>query len=248
MGKSRSARTTAAIRVGTSGWIYPHWRGRFYPEAMPQSCWFAHYAAHFNTVEINNTFYRLPEATTFEHWREQAPEGFEYAVKANRYLTHQKKLREAGESLERFLEAVRLLGNHLGPILFQLPPRWNFDAARLRSFLALLPDGTLPVFEFRDRSWLCRECFALLEHHGACLCIHDLLPRHPRVLTGPAAYVRFHGAGEVYGGSYRRTRLRRWAEWLKGVREQGLAAYAFFNNDENAYAVYNAKTLLALLA
>lgn len=237
-----------AVRIGTSGWIYPHWRGRFYPKHLPQRRWFSHYAAHFDTVEINNTFYRLPAAGTFEEWRRQAPTGFEYAVKANRYLTHMKKLRDTGEALERFFNAARWLGDRLGPILFQLPPRWRYNGARLGSFLEMLPQRSTCVFEFRERTWLCRECFGLLERHGACLCIHDMLPRHPRVVTGPAAYVRFHGAGATYAGSYGRSRLRRWARWLAEVREQGLKGYAYFNNDANAYAAFNARTLRELVA
>lgn len=237
-----------AVRIGTSGWIYPHWRGRFYPEHLPQSRWFSHYAAHFDTVEINNTFYRLPAPSTFDAWRRQAPAGFEYAVKANRYLTHMKKLRDTSEALEQLFDAARLLGDRLGPILFQLPPRWKYNGARLSAFLEMLPKRLTCVFEFRDRTWLCRECIALLERHGACLCIHDLLPRHPRVVTGPAAYVRFHGAGETYAGSYGRPRLRRWARWLGGIREQGLKGYAYFNNDANACAAFNAMTLRELVA
>ncbi len=144
-------------RIGTSGWNYDHWRGCFYPDDLPSSRWFSHYAQTFDTVEINNTFYHQPENATFDEWREQAPPGFLYAVKANRYLTHMKKLNDPREPLQRFLSGARRLKEHLGPLLYQLPPHWHKNLARLREFVELLPGDLKHVIEFRDRDWLCDE-------------------------------------------------------------------------------------------
>jgi uncharacterized protein YecE (DUF72 family) len=234
-------------RIGTSGWSYPHWRGRFYPAQWPVRRWFEHYSRVFDTVEINNTFYRLPEARTFERWRQQAPPGFLYAVKANRYLTHVKKLKGAAAALGLFLQRTRRLGVHLGPVLYQLPPGWKRDVKRLSEFCALLPAGVVHVMEFREPDWLVEETFEVLERHGVNLCIHDLLPRHPRRVTGSCVYVRFHGAGELYGGSYSTAPLRRWAEWLREVAAQGRSVYGYFNNDAEAHAVRDALRLRELL-
>lgn len=235
------------FRIGTSGWNYDHWRGRFYPPDLPPSRWFEHYGRFFDTVEINNTFYQLPEAQTFDHWREQAPAGFVYAVKANRFLTHMKKLKDPAEPLRRFLGRARRLREHLGPILYQLPPGWKRNVERLREFCDLLPSDLTHVFEFRDPDWLCEETFGTLEEHAACLCIHDLIDRHPRRLTGPAAYVRFHGSGQLYGGQYPREQLRHWADWMAEVASQGSSVFAYFNNDAEANAVHDAIALRELL-
>ncbi|MGE5195310.1 MAG: DUF72 domain-containing protein [Deltaproteobacteria bacterium] len=243
-----SLQSRVRFRVGTSGWNYPHWRGVFYPAELPVSRWFEHYCRVFDTVEINNTFYHLPDAETFVHWRAQAPGGFLYAVKANRYLTHLKKLNDVAEPLQRFLKAVRRLGDRRGPILYQLPPRWRRNVERLDDFCRLLPRRMTHVFEFRDADWLVDETFAVLEKHRACLCIHDLVDRHPRVVTGPAVYVRFHGAGELYGGSYSNGHLRRWAEWMREAGRSAQVVYAYFNNDAAAHAIYNALTLREMLA
>ncbi len=234
------------IRIGTSGWNYRHWSGRFYPSGMPSVEWFAHYAAVFDTVEINNTFYRQPAADTFDRWRTQAPKGFVYAVKANRYLTHMKKLKDPAEPLERFLWGTRRLKRHLGPILYQLPPNWNKDLTRLRHFVRLLPGELTHVIEFRNRDWLAEDTYQLLAEHRVCLCIHDMFRRHPRRLTGPAVYVRFHGAGRKYGGKYRPGRLESWADWIRTVARKR-PVYVYFNNDEKGYAVRDALCLIEIL-
>jgi uncharacterized protein YecE (DUF72 family) len=237
----------AILRIGTSGWNYRHWRERFYPADLPVKKWFEHYRQVFDTVEINNTFYRLPKEKTFDRWREQAPRDFLYAVKASRYLTHIKKLKDPAEPLQLFLKRARQLGGHLGPILYQLPPRWKRDVGRLEDFCALLPKDLTHVVEFRERDWLVDETYEVLERHGVCLCIHDLLERHPRRITGRCVYIRFHGAGQLYGGSYPVDELRRWAEWLRETTAQGRHAYAYFNNDAEAHAVRDAITLRNLL-
>jgi uncharacterized protein YecE (DUF72 family) len=233
--------------VGTSGWNYRHWRGRFYPGELPVRGWFGHYSEVFDTVEVNNTFYRLPEAKTFEAWRDQAPSDFCYAVKANRFITHIKKLKDVKEPLSLFLERARRLGTHLGPILYQLPPHWGPDIRRLEAFCDALPGDLTHVVEFRERGWLSEEVYEVLEERMVSLCIHDLLKRHPRRLTGKVVYVRFHGAGAKYGGSYSNERLRRWAGWLRRAAGEGRDVYVYFNNDADAHAVENATTLAELL-
>ena len=237
----------ARFWVGTSGWNYKHWRGRFYPEKMPVARWFEHYAQHFDTVEINNTFYRLPLAETFAAWREQAPPGFLYAVKASRFLTHMKKLQDPADPLERILGRARELKQHLGPVLYQLPPRWKKNIDRLREFCSQLPTDLLHVLELREPSWLDQDVYDTLSEFGVCLCIHDILPDHPRVVTAPAVYVRFHGMTGKYAGSYTRPTLRRWATWMQEHRDAGRDVYAYFNNDHEAQAIYNALTLRELL-
>lgn len=234
------------MRVGTSGWIYPHWRGAFYPRELAGGRWFEHYSRTFDTVEINNTFYRLPDAGTFDAWREQAPAGFVYAVKASRFLTHMKKLKDPAEPLARLIERARRLGEHLGPVLYQLPPRWRADEARLKAFCRTLPPGLEHVIEFRDPSWLGERILALLEEHAVSLCVHDLLPAHPRRITGRIVYVRLHGHGARYAGSYPREQLRSWARWLTEDAADR-PAYVYFDNDRDAHAVRNALTLRALL-
>jgi uncharacterized protein YecE (DUF72 family) len=236
------------IRIGTSGWNYGHWRGRFYPEDLPANRWFEHYAGAFDTVEINNTFYQLPAAKTFQNWDQQAPPGFVYAVKANRYITHLKKLKDPMVPLRRFFNRARRLGRHLGPILFQLPPHWKPGLERLDQFCAALPRDLTHVIEFRERAWLQEETYGVLMAHGVCLCVHDLIKRHPRRVTGRAVYIRFHGAGSKYGESYSRRRLGRWADWMAEAAQEKLQVYAYFNNDRNACAVRNARTLRNILA
>ncbi len=236
------------IWIGTSGWNYPHWRGRFYPEDCPPERWFEHYARYFATVEINNTFYQLPSEQTFDRWRKQAPRGFVYAVKANRYLTHVRKLKDVEEPLERFVARVRRLGSHLGPILFQLPPRWKPNMARLEAFLRAARGIRRRVVEFRDPDWLVPDTFRLLRRYRTALCIHDLIRPHPRVVTAGLSYVRFHGAGQRYGGCYQQAALAEWAEWMVETARCGYHVFAYFNNDAYAYAVENALTLVKLVA
>lgn len=238
----------AAVRIGCSGWNYRHWRGLFYPEKGAVKHWFAHYAATFDTVEINNTFYRLPKPEVFDAWREQAPAGFHYAVKANRYLTQSKKLKDCEEPIDRMTDAVRHLGGALGPLLYQLPPRFKLNLARLEAFLTLLPEDFTHVFEFRDNSWNCDDVWALLERHGASFCVHDMAELvTPRVATGPIAYVRFHGGQGKYWGRYPDAVLEGWAEWIAGQANGGRAVWAYFNNDIGGAAIEDALTLRAMV-
>jgi uncharacterized protein YecE (DUF72 family) len=237
----------AAIHIGCSGWNYRHWRGAFYPEGLPVKRWFAHYAAHFDTVEINNSFYRLPKAETFAAWREQAPPGFRYAVKANRFITQAKKLKDCAEPIARMITPTRHLEATLGPILYQLPPRFRANLGRLNEFLGLLPQDLTHVFEFRDPSWLTEDTLQLLDRHNASVCAHDMPGlATPRWASGPVAYVRFHGTSGKYHGRYTDAALLSWLDWMIAQRDIGREVWAYFNNDIDAHAIADALTLKAM--
>jgi uncharacterized protein YecE (DUF72 family) len=255
-----STTVNAEIRVGCSGWQYKHWRGAFYPVELPQARWFDFYRTRFDTVEINNSFYRLPEAETFARWREQAPVRFLYAVKASRFLTHMKKLKEPQDPLERFFERARALRQHLGPVLYQLPPRWPLNLERLQHFLiALDRQGRLlrsagfkirlrHAIEFREPSWYDERVYALLNRHRVALCLHDMQgSASPRFVVGPFVYVRFHGHTR-YAGRYEDRALDEWADWLAERVLEGIDAFAYFNNDVGAHAPRDAVRLRDRLA
>jgi len=240
---------SARFRVGTSGWHYKHWRGRFYPLDLPPSRWLSYYSARFPSVEINNTFYRLPQPSTFVSWRQEAPPGFVFAIKASRGITHYRKLAGAEQPLETFLARARLLGSALGPVLYQLPPSLHRDDERLGRFLALLPTDLQYAIEFRHPSWFVEPIYALLRQHGVALCLVSMPDfTSPLVATAQFIYVRFHGTSGLYQGSYSDEELRRWAAELKLLCSSERHAFVYFNNDQNAYAVYNALTLAAFLA
>jgi uncharacterized protein YecE (DUF72 family) len=232
------------IRIGCSGWQYKHWRADFYPAELPQARWFAHYARHFDTVEVNNSFYRLPPPATFAKWREQAPRRFLYAVKASRFLTHMKKLKDPEDPLFRFFDAASQLGPTLGPVLYQLPPGWKADLDRLEHFLRALPKGYRHTIEFRDTSWYDRRVFDLLARHDAALCLHDMQgSATERLVVGPFVYVRFHHGTAKYGGRYADDRLDDWADWLSARAADGLDVFAYFNNDTGGHAPRDAVRL-----
>lgn len=238
------------VRIGTSGWVYPHWKGDYYPEDLPQRDWFGHYARDFDTVEINNTFYRLPKPETFEHWREVAPKDFLYTFKASRYITHIKRLLDPEASLEKFLERAALAGETLGPILFQLPPRFKADPERLENFLRACPAKLIRVFEFRDESWHKEPIRALLERYGIAFCIHDhgTVGKCPDWVTADTVYLRFHGSSEAsYSGSYSDEALRMQADRIAVWRAEGRTIFVYFNNDIGGHAVRNALTLKTLV-
>jgi uncharacterized protein YecE (DUF72 family) len=225
-------------RIGTSGYQYDHWQPVFYPQHTPRKDWFHYYAQRFDTVEINNTFYHLPETATFERWHDQAPRNFRYALKFSRYGTHLKKLKDPEEILGKFLDRAEQLKTFLGPILVQLPPRWKPDAGRLAAFLSEAPRRHRWAVEFRDSRWLTAEVFSVLETHQAALCIHDMIENHCRRLTTDWTYLRFHGSG--YAGSYSDQRLSDWGDWMNERLSENNDIYAYFNNDDQGYAVKNA--------
>jgi uncharacterized protein YecE (DUF72 family) len=226
--------------------VYKDWRGIFYPEGLPQRRWFEHYAEHFDTVEINNTFYRLPPPSTVDAWAAQAPPGFTYAVKVGQFGSHRMKLRDAASWLPNHIDRAERLGEHLGPNLLHLPPRWKRNVERLDEFLRVAPRTMRWAVELRDPSWLHEETYAVLREHGAALCIHDLLPDHPWELTADWTYVRFHGpqALEVkYWGRYGAKRLARPAAAMREWLADGVDVFAYFNNDYEGHAIEDARDL-----
>ena len=236
------------IRIGCSGWNYKHWRELFYPKGLAARRWFAFYAEHFDTVEINNSFYRLPAPETFDKWREQAPPGFCYAVKANRFLTQAKKLKDCEEPLARMMPPFRHLGDTLGPVLYQLPPQLKLNLERLESFLELVPKDVTNVFEFRDKSWYAPETLDLLERFGASFCVHDMPgSASERWAVGAAAYVRFHGTSGKYWGRYPDEALLGWTDWIVAQATSGRSVWCYFNNDIDAHAIHDAQTLKAMV-
>lgn len=237
------------IRVGCSGWAYKHWRGLFYPEGLAHSRWFEHYAQEFDTVELNNSFYRLPKPETFAKWRDQAPPGFCYAVKANRFITQAKKLLDCDEPMARMMQAMEPLGDRTGPLLFQLPPSLKFNAERLEAFLGIIPDGIHNVFEFRDASWYRKETFELLERHGASFCVHDMAgSASPRLAVGPIAYIRFHGTAGKYVGRYTDAQVESWAQWSIEQAGHGRTVWCYFNNDIHGHAIEDARAMNSMIA
>jgi len=227
--------------VGTSGYQYDHWRGLFYPADLPKSGWFAFYARHFDTVEINNTFYRLPGPHVFDAWRAAAPPGLIYALKFSRYGTHRKRLKDPRQPIRLFVGRARRLGSCLGPVLAQLPPHWRANPERLRDFLAALPHPPRWTVEFRDPSWLCEPIFELLAKYKVALCVHDMLANHPRPVTADFTYLRFHG--RRYGGTYPPQTLSAYARRIRRLLADGVDVYAYFNNDVEGHAVRNALDL-----
>ena len=231
------------LRVGTSGWVYSHWRGSFYPQTLRQKDWFRYYAERFDTAEINATFYRLPSDPAVAAWRESAPPDFQFAWKASRYITQAKKLRDAEAPLARVYAPMAALGDKTGPTLFQLPPQLRLDLERLDRFLTLLPQGRQAV-EFRHPSWYSDAVFDVLRRHDSALCISD---HHdapaPWVRTATFVYVRGHGPGGRYAGSYQDAELARWAGHIEAWRRDGRDVYAYFDNDIGCAAPADARRL-----
>jgi uncharacterized protein YecE (DUF72 family) len=251
-----SASTSAVVRsprVGCSGWNYKSWRGRFYPRDLPASRWLEFYAARFDTVEVNNSFYRLPPRSPFEDGRAQAPSNFLFAVKASRFLTHMKRLLDPDAPIERLFASVSGLGRGLGPVLYQLPPTLKLDLPRLDQFLRALPRTSgatrLHVVEFRHPSWYIDETFELLTRRRVAMCLHDKLDSAiAEPIVGPFVYVRFHGTSGHYHGSYSQRQLERWAHVLSEQMHAGRRVFAYFNNDPDAIATKNAATLREMIA
>ncbi len=248
-----NARERAArLRIGCSGWNYAHWRnGVFYPPRCPSREWLAFYARHFDTVEVNSTSYRLPREAAVTGWVESTPDGFTFAVKVSRYLTHVKRLADVGEHLPLLYERIRPLvaSRKLGPLLWQLPPTFRRDTSRLAATLDQLHDGQRHAFEFRHPSWFCDETIALLRDHGAALAIGDRPEVHEfqtHELTADFVLVRFHAGTRGRNGNYSQTELEEWAERLDGFAGSA-DVFAYFNNDWEGYAVENARALNRLL-
>lgn len=236
------------VWIGTSGWTYQHWRGRFYPPDLSPRRWLEYYAQRFPTVELNSPFYRVPKRRTFEGWRERTPAGFLFAVKASRLITHVKKLRGAEGELRWFLSEAEGLGEKMGPLLFQLPPSLRADPGLLEAFLRGLPPGRY-TFEFRHPSWFEEAIYELLARYDVALCVADS-PRFPceRRVTASFLYLRLHGSQRLYASLYSREELSEWASFIHEALESGAKeAFCYFDNDYEAYAVRNALELREIL-
>lgn len=232
------------ITVGTSGWQYDDWRHRFYPDDLATSEWLPYFAERFPSVEVNNSFYRLPTEETFARWEQQAPPGFVFAVKASRFITHLKRLKDPGEPVALLWERMRPLGDKRGPVLFQLPPRFKPDPSRLQAVLDAIPRGMRTAFEFRDARWETDEVFAMLDTAGAAFVYADKpRARVPDIQTGGWSYIRFH-QGRLVAPGYERSKLERWADRIATLRGE---IYVYFNNDTDGAALRDAVTLSELL-
>ncbi len=238
-------RMKGKLRIGASGWVYIDWRGGFYPEDLPAKDRLRYYASQFATVEINASFYRTPSPTAFAKWRADTPPGFVFTAKAHRFLTHRKRLTDPGDGLEQFYrDNVEPLGPKLEVVLFQSPPRFRADPARLAKYLTLLRPSWRYAFEFRDHSWHAPPIYELLEAHGCAFCVYELGGfLSPLQVTADFVYARLHGPDERYKGSYSDAQLQVWAERTGGWLADGRDVYLYFDNDEKAYAARDAKRL-----
>ncbi len=236
------------IWVGCSGWHYKHWKGIYYPTGTPQPEFMRYYLQDFRTVEINNSFYRLPSPEIFAAWYDAVPDDFLFSVKASRFITHMKKLKDPQQSFGRFMANAAALREKLGPILFQLPPCWQCDASRLESFLQALPPYYRYTFEFRDHTWYTSTIYELLQAYNAAFCIYDLeYHLSPLEVTTDFVYVRLHGPVNKYDGSYSEESLTEWAMRCQAWQKSGKEVFVYFDNDMHGYAPFNARRLQELV-
>ena len=234
--------------MGTSGWHYEHWRDRFYPRELVKAKWLEFYASQFTTVELNNSFYRLPSEAAFANWYESSPANFVFAVKVSRFITHIKRLRDVTEAVERFVARAKILGEKLGPLLYQLPPNMHRNDEVLESFLSALPREMKHVFEFRHQSWFDDNVFKVLNKYNAGFCVFDMpLVSCPLIATADFTYIRFHGSTGLYASCYSDEELADWAKKLANLAANLKASYVYFNNDAETFAVRNAITLQGYL-
>jgi uncharacterized protein YecE (DUF72 family) len=238
------------IHVGTSGWQYADWRGRFYPQKLAQARWLEHYAARFGTVEVDNTFYRLPERSTFEKWAQRTPDDFVVALKASRYLTHVRRLMDPGDSVRLLMERVAGLGAKVGPILLQLPPTLRLEPERLEQTLAAFPAPTRVAVEFRHESWFTDSVERVLAEHGAALCIPDRASKllSPLWRTAEWTYIRFHEGRSRPAPCYGRGALESWLQRITSRWDASCDVYVYFNNDHRCCAVRDARNFARLAA
>ncbi len=238
----------AQIRIGTSGWHYKHWLGPVYPPGLSASKMLAWYQERFDTVEINNSFYRLPSPAALDQWRTTTSPGFCFAVKGSRFLTHMKKLKDPEPGLEKFFSRIDRLGEKLGPIVFQLPPNWEINLERLEHFLEALQRAHRYAFEFRNPTWNTAAVLKLLQRRSAAKCLFHLAGyESPVEVTTDFVYVRLHGPGGKYQGSYDDSALKKWAERIQEWRQRLKAIYIYFDNDQRGYAAHNALRLRELV-
>jgi uncharacterized protein YecE (DUF72 family) len=237
-----------AIHIGTSGWHYKHWVGPFYPPKFAAGRFIDFYKEHFAAAEINGSFYRMPSDDTLAAWRDAVPANFRFAAKASRFITHAKKLALPISQYERFFDGIGTLEPKLGPILFQLPPHWRFNRERLEAFLEALPRRYRYAFEFREPTWLNEDAYALLRKHRAALCLYHIAGfQSPIKVTANFVYIRLHGPGGKYQGTYDDAALRRWARDIRAWSQEEKAVWCFFDNDQNGYAAEDALRLQSML-
>jgi uncharacterized protein YecE (DUF72 family) len=245
--------TSGRFRAGTSGWNYPDWKGVFYPPELKSRDYLSWYCRHFDTTEVNYSFYHLPKKQTFENWAAQTPQGFLFALKASRVISHVKRLEGVDEQWRRFLDSALALGSKLGPVLLQFPPSFKASTTVLERFL-LLSESEVSrrvelAFEFRHSSWFDPEICQLLRRHKAALVIahSQTYPQAPLIPTAPFVYVRFHGPQRLFASRYSTGELETWATRVKRWLSSGHSVYAYFNNDFHGYAIENARELSALV-
>jgi uncharacterized protein YecE (DUF72 family) len=239
----------AKIYIGTSGWKYKHWDTIFYPDDLKKTDQLSYYHSIFNTVELNNSFYRQPSASNFENWKNSVPSDFVFAVKGNRFFTHLKKLSVSKFELLPFLDNAACLEDKLGPILFQLPPKWQINTERLANFLELLPRNYRYTFEFRNHTWYSKEVYDLLSRYNCAFCIYELAGHlSPLPITADFVYIRLHGPGDKYQGSYSTKNLTTWANFITQRIEEKRDVYIYFDNDQAGYAAFNAISLKEMVS
>lgn len=247
-----------SIHIGTSGWVYKHWKGRFYPDNLAEKEYLKYYSEHFSTVEVNSSFYHLLKEESTTNWVKSVPDDFVFAVKASRYITHMKKLKEPESTTLNFFESIKPFGGKVGPILFQLPPKFGYNKERLESFFEVLPEfagcatRTNPegahcapcykyAFEFRDTSWFNEETYEILRRNNAAFCIYNLGNfQSPKEVTADFVYIRLHGNYGLGSGKYSNEQLEEFAGDIRNFIAQGKDVFCYFNNDEAGYAVENA--------
>lgn len=233
------------IKIGTSGWMYDHWIERFYPEDIKKKSMLEWYSNQYSAVEINNTFYQLPSIKSVKNWIDSVPKDFTFSVKASRYITHMKNLKDPQESTEKFFNVTKHFKQKLGVILFQLSPNWHLNYDRLKNFIEALPKKYKYAIELRHKSWYCEKIYGLLREHDIAMCFHDFHgEKSPLIITSDELiYIRFHGSNGFYQHNYSGKTLDKWAikikKWIDEVRD----IYIFFNNDAEANAIYDAKEL-----
>jgi len=230
--------------IGTSGWMYDHWKEEFYPPDVSSDDMLTFFGKHFETVEVNNTFYQKPDRNKILSWREAVPADFVFSIKANRYITHMKNLKEIEEPVNELLSILQALGKKLGPVLFQLPPQWHINIFRVKNFLKMLPKGFLYAMEFRHSSWYDEEIFEALRKKNVAFCIHDHKNApSPEKVTSDFVYLRFHGPGGYYSSEYTDEQLSEWTEKIKKWLSEDKDVYIYFNNDAFGYAIRNSNQL-----